>query len=47
MPELTMIKAGTLDDTSWLKPSMHIYCDSAQSWAVIPKDSQQFAKMPG
>jgi hypothetical protein len=26
------IKAGTLDDTSWLKPAGHIWTDSAQPW---------------
>jgi hypothetical protein len=26
MPGLTFIKAGTLDDTSWLDPKMHVYC---------------------
>ena len=47
MPELTFIKAGTLDDTSWLDPQMHVYCDSAQRWTPIPDASQRFAKMPG
>jgi len=46
LPELTFIKAGTLDDTSWLDPKMHIYCDSAQSWISIPPGSKQFAKGP-
>jgi hypothetical protein len=46
-PELTFIKAGTLDDTSWLDPKVHVYCDSAQSWTSIPDSSQKFAKMPG
>jgi hypothetical protein len=46
MPELTFIKAGTLDDTSWLDPKMHVYCDSAQHWTPIPETSQKFAKMP-
>jgi hypothetical protein len=46
MPELTFIKAGTLDDTSWLDPKMHIYCGSAQHWSLIPEDCQKFAKMP-
>ena len=31
MPDLRFIKAGTLDDTSWLDPKMHVYCDSAES----------------
>jgi hypothetical protein len=32
LPGTTIIPAGTLDDTSWLKPTMEIYCDDAQSW---------------
>jgi hypothetical protein len=46
MPELTFIKAGTLDDTSWLVPKIHIYCDSTQHCSLIPEDCQKFAKMP-
>ncbi len=47
MPDLTFIKAGTLDDTSWLDSKMHVYCDSKQKWTPIPEGSQKFAKMPG
>jgi hypothetical protein len=47
MPDVAFIKAGTLDDTSWLDPKMHIYCDSKERWTLIPEGSQQFAKMPG
>jgi hypothetical protein len=32
MPEMVVIKAGTLDDSSWLEPSMEIYCNSAQKY---------------
>jgi hypothetical protein len=46
MPELSFIKAHTLDDTSWLDPKMHIYCDSKAQWTRIPEDSQKFGKMP-
>ena len=46
MPELTFIKAGGLDDTSWLDPKLQVYCDSAQRWVPIPEASQKFAKMP-
>jgi hypothetical protein len=46
MPELSFIKAHTLDDTSWLDPKMHIYCDSKAQWTPIPEDSQKFGKMP-
>lgn len=47
MPELTIIKAGSLDDTSWLNPTMHVYCDSAQWWTRIPTDATKFPRMPG
>ena len=46
IPDVAFIKAGTLDDTSWLDPKMHIYCDSKEEWTFIPEGSQKFAKMP-
>ena len=46
IPDLLVIKAGSLDDPSWLKPAMSIYCDSAQPWAVIPEGLPHFPKMP-
>ena len=47
MPGMAILKAGTLDDTSWLKPGMEIYCDSAQSWVHLGGEMKRFAKMPG
>jgi hypothetical protein len=44
LPEMMFIKAGTLDDTSWLKPQMHVWTDSAHDW--IPLDSYEGAKLP-
>jgi hypothetical protein len=46
MPGITFIKAGTLDDTTWLDPNVHVYCDSAERWMPIPQSTQRFAKMP-
>jgi hypothetical protein len=46
MADVVMIPVGTLDDTSWIKPAMQIYCDSAQSWVSLAGDMQRFAKMP-
>jgi hypothetical protein len=46
VPGLAFIKAGTLDDTSWLDPKMHMYCDSAERWTSISEGSQKFAKTP-
>lgn len=31
-PGLVFVKAGTLDDITWLAPSMAVWCDSAQPW---------------
>jgi hypothetical protein len=30
------IRAGTLDDTSWLKPVAQLWTSSAQPWAIVP-----------
>jgi hypothetical protein len=46
-PDTIFVKAGTLDDTSWLDPKLHVYCDSAQSWTAFPAESHKFGKMPG
>ena len=34
-PTLDWIKSGTLDDVSWLKPEVNIWCDSAQPWVQM------------
>lgn len=31
------IKPGTLDNTSWLRPDMHIWTRSKQPWVTIPE----------
>jgi len=43
---ILMLQVGTLDDPSWVKPAMQIYCDSAQPWVSLGGEWQQFAKMP-
>jgi hypothetical protein len=32
-PELALIKAGSLDDASWLEPAMEFWTSSAQPWS--------------
>jgi len=44
LPQFALIKAGTLDDSSWLEPQMHVWCDSAQPW--IPLAEQAGTKLP-
>ncbi len=46
MPGVAVLRGGTLDDTSWLKPSMEIFCDSAQPWVQLGGGMQRFPKMP-
>jgi hypothetical protein len=43
-PQLVFIKAGTLNDTSWLEPQMHVWTDSAQDW--FPLEAHAGAKAP-
>ena len=45
-PGMTLIMGGTLDDTSWLKPTMQLFCDSAQPWVAISHDTKNHARMP-
>jgi len=47
MPDLVMLTVGTLDDPSWVRPTMEIYCDSAQPWVQLGGEMRRFAKMPG
>jgi len=44
MPGVLFIKAGTLDDTSWLNPELEFFCNSAQAW--VGSDEQR-RKLPG
>jgi hypothetical protein len=46
MPNVVMIRAGTMDDSSWVQPSMQIYCDSKMPWVALGGDLQSFPKMP-
>jgi hypothetical protein len=46
MAGIVMVAAGTLDDPSWVKPSVQIYCDSAQPWVDLGGGMMSFAKMP-
>ncbi len=46
MPGVAMVLTGTLDDSSWVKPAMEIYTDSAQPWVALGGERQRFPKMP-
>jgi len=34
-PAMDWLKAGTLDDTSWVQPQVNIWCESAQPWVPM------------
>ena len=38
---LAFIKAGTLDDATWLTPSVHIWCAEKLPWVQIPEGATQ------
>ncbi len=39
-PDTTVLKPGTLDDTSWLKPDTHIWTGRKQTWVTIPEGTE-------
>jgi hypothetical protein len=41
-PAVTIVKAGTLDDTSWLYPVGHIWTRSAQPWPGVPEETVNY-----
>jgi hypothetical protein len=40
------VRAGTLDDTSWLRPTRHIWTRSKQPWITLPEGDQIFEAQP-
>jgi hypothetical protein len=41
---MVILKAGTLDDTSWLEPTIHVWTESAMPFTVIPEGAMAFPK---
>jgi hypothetical protein len=40
------VRAGTLDDTSWLRPTRHIWTRSKQPWVTFPERGEIFEGEP-
>jgi hypothetical protein len=40
------LRAGTLDDTSWLRPTVHFWTRSAQPWVILPEGDTRFETQP-
>lgn len=43
-PDMAVVKAGTLDDRSWLAPEMEVWCDSAQAWFGAGEERGEFPR---
>ena len=43
---VAFIKAGTLDDATWLAPSTHIWVAEKLPWVSIPEGTTQFSGNP-
>ena len=46
LPELAFIKAGSLDDASWLEPAVEVWTSSAQPWAPHFAGAAQLERGP-
>ena len=46
MPGTTFLKAGTLDDTSWLEPAVEFFCETSQAWLEQDDERTKFPLMP-
>jgi len=40
------VRAGTLDDNSWLRPTAHFWTRNKQPWVILPAGDQIFETQP-
>ena len=45
-PGVVAVKAGTLDDPSWVQPHMHMWRWSAQPWVSVAEGTVCFERNP-
>jgi hypothetical protein len=45
-PSTTTVRAGSLDDTSWLSPAAHFFVRSAQPWVRLPDGAACYEDSP-
>jgi hypothetical protein len=43
---MALVMGGTLDDPSWLRPTMALFCERAQPWLEARPEMETFARMP-
>ncbi len=47
LPELALIKSGSLDDSSWLEPAIEVWTSSAQPWSPRFESAASFERGTG
>ena len=45
-PGYVFLKAGALDDATWVKPDMHIFAASKQPWVEVEDSLPRYEGMP-
>ena len=43
---LRRVRCGTLDDTSWVRPTVHYWTRSQQAWLMLPEGDQTYETQP-
>jgi hypothetical protein len=43
---IRVVRGGTLDDTSWLKPTTHFWTRRKQPWVVLPEGAAMHETQP-
>ena len=46
MPDIVVLKVGTLDDNSTYSPAAEIWCSSKQNWVDFEQNYPEFAENP-
>jgi hypothetical protein len=47
LPNVTLIKAGSLDDSSWIEPQLEVWTSSKQPWAPLVGAANALERGPG
>ena len=47
LPQTFNVKPGTLDDTGWFTPGLHVWLSSKQPWTPVPDGAPHFDENPG
>jgi hypothetical protein len=47
LPDLALLKSGSLDDSSWLEPAIEVWTSSAQPWSPRFENAASFERGAG